>query len=348
MKTLKTMLFIVGLACGMLLGPASASAQAASAPTTAGDDDKPWNRGVSIASRETARDLFLEGNRLFNIPLYTRAEEKYIAALSKWQHPAFHFNLALTQLNLGKDVEARDSFEQALKYGQEPLGQERFQEAQKQLQDLKRKLGRIRVSCPTPGADVALDGVTLFTGPGNYEGWLTAKAHEITAKKPDYLAQARKLTISPGQLQELDLRLVTLSEAADTGRRWAIWKPWAVVATGGVVAVSAGVLHTLSARNFSDYDKQFQQLPCATTTGCSRNAIPHTLSDQLNRATQEQQLAVGGYIAGGSVIAAGAVLLYLNRPRLLEQLSTGAAAREVFVAPMARASGFGIVVGINH
>ena len=48
--------------------------------------------------------VFLEGNRLFKIPLFTRAAEKYIAAIEKWTHPALYFNLALTQLNLGQDL----------------------------------------------------------------------------------------------------------------------------------------------------------------------------------------------------------------------------------------------------
>ncbi|HEX2690676.1 MAG TPA: hypothetical protein VHN14_28865 [Kofleriaceae bacterium] len=143
----------------------------------------------------------MEGNRLFKIPLFGRAAEQYTAALRQWKHPAFYFNLALAQLNLGKDVEAHDSLEQALKYGEEPLGAERFQEAKKQLQEVERQLGRLHVTCQTLGAEVTLDGVLLFTGPGSYEGWVKAQDHEITAKNPDYLAQARRVTISPGKLR---------------------------------------------------------------------------------------------------------------------------------------------------
>ncbi len=308
----------------------------------------PWNKGVHGETRKAARELFLEGNRLFKIPLFAQAVEKYTEALGKWKHPAFYFNLALAELNLGQDLEARDSLEQALKYGEEPLRADHYQEAQKQLLELQRRLGRIRVNCPTRGAEVTLDGVTLFTGPGSYEGWVKANAHEITAKKQGYLAEAKRVMVSPGTLQDVALKLVTLSEAADTGRRWAVWKPWAVVATGSAVMISAGVLHTLSARNFSDYDKQFQQLSCATTTGCRPDVIPPALSGQLTRATREQQLAVGGYIAGGSVIATGIVLLYLNRPRLIEQRPTSITTRDVAVVPMVSTDMLGILVSVYH
>lgn len=311
-------------------------------------DDRPWNQGVPVATRQAARKLFLDGNRLFNIPLFTRAAEKYIAALGKWKHPAFYFNLALAQLNLGQDVEARDNLEQALKYGEEPLGPDQYKEARKQLQEVEHQLGRIRVTCSTQGADVTLDGATLFTGPGRYEGWATAKDHEITAKKPNYLPQARRVAVSPGKLQAVDLQLVTLSEAADTGRRWATWKPWAVIGAGVMIATGSGVLHALAANNFSKYDQQFQQQSCAKSGGCTDGQLPSNLSSQLSRATREQQIAVAGYIASGSAIAAGVVLLYLNRPRLHERESMNELAGTVMVIPTVYPDMLGIQVNVSH
>jgi hypothetical protein len=336
------------MAAGLTYASGPLRAQSTSDPTVVGGDDKPWTRGVSAETRQAARDLFLEGNRLFKIPLFARAAEKYTEALGKWKHPAFYFNLALAQLNLGQDVEAHESLEQALRHGVEPLGAVQFQEAKKQLQEVERQLGRIRVTCPTVGAEVTLDGAPLFIGPGSYEGWVKAQAHEITAKKPNYLAQAKRVTVSPGKLQELDLRLVTLGEAADTGRRWAIWKPWAVVGAGVVVAAASGGLHALSARQFSDYDQQFQQQSCAQMDGCTESEI-FELNKQLSRATREQQLAVGGYVAGGSVIAAGVVLLYLNRPRLEEQEgATRSSASSITVVPEVSRDTFGILVSVSH
>ncbi len=348
MKTARTALFLGVLVSSLVLGRASLHAQPASSQVSVDGNNKPWNRGVPLATREAAKDLFLEGNRLFNIPVYARAAEKYIAALAMWKHPAFYFNLAIAQLNLGQDVEARDSLEQALQHGEEPLGPERFKEARRQLHDVESQLGQIRIKCQTQGAEVTMDGATLFSGPGSRQAWVKARAHEITAKKRGYLSEAQRVTVAPGAVEEVDLRLVTLSEAADTGRRWTAWKPWAVVASGGAVAVAAGVFHTLSARNFSDYDKQFRQLLCANTTGCAPSDISPSLSTQLSRATREQQIAIGGYIAGGSVLAAGIWLVYLNRPHLAEQQTPGIAARNVTVTPMVSADSFGIVMNITR
>jgi hypothetical protein len=321
-------------------------------PTVAGDDDKPWNRGVPAERRNAARDLFLEGNRLFKIPLFARAAEKYTAALRQWKHPAFYFNLALAQLNLGQDLEAHDSLEQALRYGEEPLGTLQFQEAKKQIQEVERQLGRIHVTCQTQGAEITLDGAPLFIGPGSYEGWVTAQPHEITAKKSGYLSEAKRITVSPGKLEHLPLKLITLNEASDASRRWAGWKPWAVVATGAAVAAAGGAFHALAARNFKDYDDQFLQLDCGMGPGefpgCTKDEIPQGLNDQLNRARRQQQVAIGSYVAGGSVIAAGIVLLYLNRPRLVEQEATSSPARSVAIVPTVSADTLGVLVSVSH
>jgi tetratricopeptide (TPR) repeat protein len=347
-KTASTWIFLGVMAVGLTYGHAPARAQSTTVPIVTEGDDKPWNKGVPTERREAARALFLEGNRLFRVPLFAQASVQYTAALGQWKHPAFYFNLALAQLNLGQEVEARENLEKALKHGEEPLGAEQFQEAKKQLQEVERQLGRIRITCQTQGAEVTLDGVTLFIGPGSYQGWVKAKAHEITAKKPNYLAEAKRVTVSPGKLQELDLRLVTLGEAADTGRRWAVWKPWAVVATGAAVAAAGGVLHTLAAGNFSDYDKQFQQQSCAQMGGCTKDEISSDLNAQLSRATRDQQIAVGGYIAGGSVIAAGVVLLYLNRPRLEQGEATRSSAASIAVVPEVSRDTLGILVSVSH
>jgi len=317
----------------------------------------PWNQGVSAADRAAARELFLEGNRRFRIPLFTKAAERYVAALSKWRHPAFYFNLALAQLNLNLEVEARENLEHALQYGKEPLGAEQFQEAQKQLREVEHQLGRIRVSCQSEGAKVTLDGVMLFTGPGSYEGWAKAQDHEVSARKPGHLPAIRRVTISSRELQIVELKLVTLREAANASRRWAVWKPWAVVATGGAIAATGGVLHSFAAKAFKSHDEQFKDLDCLTEfptpiAGCSISGedreVPQGLQNLLDRAQRQQAMAVGSYIAGGSVIVTGIALLYLNRTRLERISSASPHIGSTTIMPILSADMFGITLISRH
>jgi hypothetical protein len=316
--------------------------------------DKPWNRGVPEDRRWAARELFLEGNRLFRIPLFAKAAERYVVALGKWKHPAIYLNLAIAQLNAGQEVEARDSLEHALEHGEEPLGADNFRGAQQQFEEVTRQLGRIRVSCRTPGAQVTLDGASLFMGPGSYEGWVTAKEHEILAKKSEYLSEARRVTIISGQHQEIYLKLITLSEATDASRRWAVWKPGLVTAVGGVIVAAGGVLHTLAFKNFSTYDDKVALTKCGTPmddpfSGCFKGD-PELLryDGLLRRARQQQQIAIGGYIVGVSLIATGVALLYMNRPRLEEMEPNRPPARRFSMGPMVSNDMLGVLIDISQ
>lgn len=341
MKPSHTALVLTAL-IGSLTPSRAAHAQAASTAVAIDGDDRPWNRGVPVATRQAARELFLEGNRLFYIPLYTRAVEQYLAALGKWKHPVFYFNLALTQLHLGQDVAAHDSLMRAVQQGPEPLGSAKFDEARQQLAELEHHLARVRIRCDTPGAEITLDGDALFTAPGSHELWVKPAAHEITAKKPEYVTQVRRVTIAAGGVEVLELPLHRMIE----DRPWAAWKPWAVVGAGVAIAGAGGVLHALSARNFSAYDDGFRKLSCAST-GCSDAAVrmmdPH-LPVLLDRGHLEQRLAVAGYVAGGALIATGAVLAYLNRPHLMEQGSASAPA----VALVVSTDAIGVVVTVRR
>jgi len=315
--------------------------------------DEPWSRGVSVENRMAARALFLEGNRLFKIPLFARAAEQYIAALSKWKHPAIYLNLAIAQLIAGQEVEAYTSLERALQYGEKPLGAETFRGAQLQRAEIKRQLGRIRVTCRTQGAQVTLDGVLLFIGPGSYEGWVKAKDHEITARKPKYLSEARRVTVASGQNQDVELKLITLREAAEASRRWKAWKPWVVFAAGGAITAIGGTFHTLSFREFENYDRKFLLLPCANRApgGCLKNdhdLEQYGLNDQLQLARRERVIALGTYVVGGSLLTASLVLLYLNRPRLAERILEDSSSRNVTVIPAVSGDMFGILVDVIH
>lgn len=300
----------------------------------------PWSRGVSLEDRRVARELFLDGNRLFRVPLFARAAGQYTAALQKWKHPAFYFNLALAQLNAGEDANARANLKLALEHGEKALGPEEFAEAQKQLRTLEQQLGQLRVSCQTRGAEVAMNGKVLFTGPGSYEGWAKAGTHQISAKRPGYAAEDRRVLVTAGRLKDVDLKLVTLGEASDKDRRWAVWKPWLVVATGAGIAAGGGVFHTLSIRDFQSYDEKIL-LNCPTD-GCPEE--PPRLKEKRERAERRQLIAYGSYAAGGALLVTGAVLLYMNRPRVGRE----AANSRIALTPEISSASIGVSLSFAH
>jgi hypothetical protein len=325
--------------------PAAAS-PAADAPNIAGDEHMAWNVGVDPDTRAAARAIFLEGNRLFKIPLFSQAVEKYGEALARWRHPAFSFNLALTLINLGRYLEARDQLVRAIAYGPAPLRADRFAEAQKQLVEVERHLGRLHVRCAVAGAEVALDGAKLFTGPGERTLWVVPQDHDLAAKKSAYRTQDAHVHVAAGAMETVELAPHPLIE----DRPWAVWKPWAVVGAGVAIAGGGGALHALSARGFSAFDAGFAALPCAAM-GCSGDQIAAGnpgLPGRLDRARLEQRLAVGAYLVGGAALATGIYLVYRNQPHVVEQEGPEPPARGVAVAPVVAPDLIGVLVSVRR
>ena len=154
------------------------------------------------------------------------------------------------------------------------------------------------------------------------------------------------MTVAPGAVEAVDLPLRKLVR----DRPWAVWKPWAVVGTGVAFAAAGGVLHALSARDFRAYDTGFLTLSCAAM-GCTEQAIDEGspgLSAKLRRAQLEQKLAIGGYIAGGVAIAAGALLVYLNRTQLAEQDGAGPRGSGIALTPVISGDAVGVLMTMSH
>ena len=78
------------------------------------------------------------------------------------------------------------------------------------------------------------------------------------------------------------------------------------------------------------------------------SVISHNLNRQLDRARHEQELAVVGYAVGGSMLAAGFVLLYLNRPRLIEQDIFSTQTAGIAVVPTISDRDIGVLLTVVH
>ncbi len=144
--------------------------------------------------------MFLEGNRLFKIPLFAQAVEKYTEAIGKWRHPAFYFNLALAQLNLGQDVEAQRQPRGGHAARRGAAGRGRAPGGQEAARRDRAPPGPARGELPDArrGGHAGRRGAA-HSGPGRREVWVKARAHEITAKQSEYVIQSKRVTVGPGR-----------------------------------------------------------------------------------------------------------------------------------------------------
>jgi hypothetical protein len=296
-----TLLLVVALLC--------AGRNLARADT---EEVKPWSQGISRETRAQARDIFMEGNRLMAIPLFAPAAEKFEEALALWPHPAIHYNLAIAQLNLLQQVAAYENLKKAIAHGAGPLGKDEYRQAMEYYRRLQTQLGFVDLRCDDEGAEVRLDGKLVLTGPGSHEAVLMPGSHQIVASKPGYVPEAREIVISPGERIDVSMRL-RLPERVETERYMPAWAPWAGMGVGVALLSTGAYFDWRSSADLVRYKEDFSaQCPF----GCADVEAPE-LSDRGREIERGKRTAVGLYIAGSAVLVGSAIMIYVNRERVV-------------------------------
>ncbi|MCG8424916.1 MAG: hypothetical protein MJE77_44095 [Proteobacteria bacterium] len=271
-----------------------------------------------------ANALFEDGNRALADGLFKRAVTLYRQALTYWDHAFVRYNLALALLELGQPIAAHASMTRAVRCPDD-LGQDRYEQARSYQRMLERQLARIEVTCTEPGANVRLDGALVVQCPGQRTQLIVPGPHQLVASKRGHRDRVETLSLPPGAERTARIAIdpIPPPAPAQPQRRWAQWKPWVLVAAGGLVAGAGGVLHWRSSAELSRADSVLQDLECSgrsagegVVDGCTAAERDDDVDVYRNRGLWQQRLALGAYVVGGGALVTGAFLVYANRPRL--------------------------------
>ena len=290
------------------------SAQAQSELPGSHAAERPWVFGVPAAEQKAAIALFREGNALLKESLFVQAAAKYREALSHWNHPGVHYNLALALLNLDQPIEVYKHLEAALQYGPAPLDADKFDHANRYRALIEKQLAHIEISCDKPaGAIVTMDGLRLFIAPGRYEGLVRVGQHTVVAQRRGFVAVQKTPTLPPGEKTKIELRMFTAEQLTHYKRRWPLYMPLTVLAAGVVVAAVGGILQWQATESFRAYDRGITSCSLGSATGgCTPNGA---LAGKRSAGDAMQGTAFAFYAVGAGLIAAGGVLAYMNRAR---------------------------------
>jgi hypothetical protein len=304
----------VALAIALLLIATIARAQSIEAARPVTAEDRPWARGVSEAEQAIALELYTAGNQEFAESRFAQALGKYREAIGHWDHPAIRFNIVVVLINLGQPVEARENLVRTLVHGAAALSAEAYAQAQTYQKLLDAQLGHARITCQELGATVTLDGKLLFTSPGIVDLFLLPGEHQVVATKPGFITASKMLVLVAGTLTAYDIPGIEAKPVPRNVRRWAQWKPWAVVGGGGAISVAGMVVYSFAANQFAEHDRL---VAAKCPGGCPDvQAMYPELPRLKRRAENEQMVAFSLLSAGGAVVVAGLVGVVMNQSRL--------------------------------
>jgi tetratricopeptide (TPR) repeat protein len=266
---------------------------------------------VTKADEECALAAFHQANDLLNNGLFPQAAARYREALRCWDHPAIHYNLALALINLNEPIEVFEQVNEGIKYGSEPIGQDKFDHAREYLKLVAGQLADVEVSCDKPGAKVALDGKEVFVAPGSHKAKVRVGKHTFYGEKEGYNARVTAPFIGPGETFRIELKLYTAEELTRYRRRWdRTWMPYTVIGAGALVGIIGGVFELSASSSYKDFDTAVAKCNTAAM-GCA-SSTPG-LVDMRNSGDTKRTIGFVGYGVAGAAIATGAVLAYLNR-----------------------------------
>lgn len=265
-------------------------------------DDKPWAKDVPQENQDRAFGLYEEANKLFADGEYKRALEKYEAAIAQWDHPSIRYNLAVCLINLDRTVDAYKNLQQALRFGEAPLGSALYNEGLNYQKLLAKQVAEVEITSREQGTRVSLDGKPLTLVEGRAQTIVAVNdSHEVIASKPGYQTLRQPLDRLPaGQKTTIELKLQKL----EGGR----WKPWAVIAGGAVVAGAGGYVYGLARSDIDAYEKAVAtKCPCASDVDLGADA------DLPDRARSKEVVAYSMFALGGATVITGVVLLVRGR-----------------------------------
>lgn len=294
---------------------------------------KPWAEGVPEDEQRAANKLYKEGNGLVRDSFLTQAVDKYTEALTHWDHPAIHYNLAIALIGATTErpLDVYDHLMKALSYDGKALSEDELKEANRYLSLVKQQLITITIVCDQPDAEVFLDGKKDFVGPGKQEHLLRAGEHTISASKPGYETAVVTQIIPGGEEKQVTLRLFRPEDLTRYHRKFAVWMPYAIAGGGVFVAAIGGLLHASAGSSYDDYDAAIRTCVDETDMSCEPDADIQGMRDS---GDTKQAIAITSYVIGGAAIATGLTLLVLNRAKPYRIDSEQAAAEGVAVVPV--------------
>jgi len=287
---------------------------------------------VNAEAKAKAQSLLTEGSALYEKGDYADALEKFKQAFATYDSPKLLFNIGQANRDLGRPVEALEAFEQFLA-GAHDAAPETIEDAQKSVDELQKKLGRLRVECQTENATISLDGKDVGLTPLTKLLWATPGRHQVTARHWNFAPAVDNVDVRAGAVHLVRIVLqvpsaktveskashsdssvgqVDLSpkepQSSESSRGWWMGRTWTWVAAGSAVLFTAGAA-TAGLAMQSKYDNLSKT--CGNT---SPSRLACSESDISAVTARRNAANVMWALAGASAVTAVVLFMVEGHP----------------------------------
>lgn len=298
------------LAAALACAPAAAAqTQPAIQATDAGRDQARQLALEGLAAHQRADwaaviDRFERAERLYHAPVHM----KYLAIAYERATPARMVDAIEMWQRLSREQLPADAPE---------VSRSAVAEAQRELARLDSRIGHVVVEIPlsTQGASVELDGQPYPASSFNTPRFVDAGAHQLVARVPGRPPFERSFSVGPGATERIEVPVVVEQVArveapvtrTTTMMRANPLRMVGIVTAGvGVAAVVGGAIAgAMASSSFNQLETDCPMRRCATQQQLDQRGSVDTLAGA----------STGLFVAGGVLVAAGAVLFFVGRPR---------------------------------
>ncbi|MCU0681659.1 MAG: hypothetical protein MUF34_05290 [Polyangiaceae bacterium] len=295
--------FASALAAVLVLALAAAGAAQAAPPTPSASPPQ------GTGSVDEAREHYERGLQLFRDGAFDGALTEFLRAYELAPSYRLFYFIGHTHRQLNDFAPALRAFEQYLKDGGREIQAKRRSEVEREIAQLRKRVGRIEIVASEPGAAILVDDRNVGTSP--LEGPIVANVGQrrVVAVKDGRQSPPAIASVSGDESTKVELQLppaVTAPASANPAvpshqgkappalpapsERRVPWVGWAVTGALATGAVVTGVL-ALSASG----DLQSER----DSTDATRNALDSDRGRTTGFAVATDLLAVGALVAGG-------------------------------------------------
>ena len=283
-------------------------------------------------AKAKAQSLLTEGSALYEKGDYADALDKFKEAFATYDSPKLLFNIGQANRDLGRPVEALEAFEQFL-LGARDAAPETIDDAKRSIEELQKKLARLRIDCQTDNATISLDGKDVGLTPLARLLWAVPGRHQVTARHWSFPPVIENVEVRVGTVQTVRIVLQpamapaaeaqgkgesstrvpnlalkeTTSSASGTG--WWMGRTWTWVAAGSAVlfGAGAGIAGVAMQSKFNSLDKACGSSSPNRLEGCS--------DSDINAVTTRRNIAnVLWALTGASAVTAGVLFFVEGHP----------------------------------